>query len=169
METSPRMASIDPHPTQSASTLANVARETMAFDEPETRHPGGRPTKYDPKFCDHVIEWGSMGKSRAWMAAEMNVAKSTVQLWEKEHPEFSAAMERAMTLSQRWWEDKGQENIDAEKFQASMWSRSMAARFPDDWRETSRQEQSGVEGKPIETTTRIEWVVVEPKPLLPPD
>jgi hypothetical protein len=82
------------------------------------------------------------------MAANLGVAKSTFQLWEATYPEFSASLERAMTLSQMWWEDKGQENIDADKFQAAMWSRSMAARFPDDWRETSRQERTGPDGGP---------------------
>lgn len=135
--------------------------------EETKRHPGGRPTDYRPEYCERVIEWGAEGKSKTWMAATLGVAKSTVQLWESVHPEFSAALERAMTLSQMWWEDKGQDNIAADKFQASMWSRSMAARFPDDWREVSRQESSGVDGKPIENKTVIEWVVKEPTPLGP--
>ena len=91
-----------------------------------------------------------MGKSRAWMAATLGVSKRTFVLWEEAHPEFLSALEYAMTLSQLWWEDKGQDNIDAQNFQASMWSRSMSARFPDDWRETSRQERTGPNGGPQE-------------------
>ena len=95
----------------------------------------GRPTKYRPEMCEQVIEFGREGKSRAWIAAALHVAKSSLQLWEAEYPDFSAAMARAKTLEQVWWEDKGQENLGAVSFQSSMWNRSMAARFPDDWRE----------------------------------
>ena len=97
--------------------------------------PAGRPSDYAEVYCERVLEWGAQGKSRAWMAAEIGVAKSTIQYWEKQHPEFSAAMERAKTLEQRWWEDEGQSGLRRQGYQSSMWSRSMAARFPDDWRE----------------------------------
>ena len=110
--------------------------------------PAGRPSLYDPAYCESVIEWGRAGKSLAWMAAEIGVAKQTVQLWMKVHPEFSAAMDCARTVAQRWWEDKGQANIEAATFQSAMWSRSMAARFPDDWRETRREERTGPDGGP---------------------
>lgn len=113
------------------------------FEDPDKpapeRHPGGRPTDYDPTYCESVLAWGAAGKSKAWMASEIGVAKSTLQLWEKVHPEFSAALSRAMTLSQRWWEDAGQTGMTADKFNNGVWVRSMAARFPEDWRETTDQ------------------------------
>lgn len=102
----------------------------------------GRPTDYRPEFCERVIDWGAQGKSRTWICSELGVVRQTVRTWEGLYPDFLAAMERAMVLSQRWWEDKGQENIQAERFQASMWSRSMAARFPDEWREKSEVDMS---------------------------
>ena len=95
----------------------------------------GRPTKYHPDMCDQAIEFGRLGKSKAWIAATFGVCKRTVQTWEAEYPDFLAAMALAKTLEQQWWEDKGQDNLDAQSFQSSMWNRSMAARFPDDWRE----------------------------------
>jgi hypothetical protein len=82
-----------------------------------------------------------------WMAATLGVAKSTLQLWEKDIPEFSAAMTQARALSQLWWEDAGQANMllapGVGTFNASVWSRSMAARFPEDWRENKGVELSG--------------------------
>ena len=110
----------------------------------------GRPTKYLPEMCKQVIEWGAQGKSRTWMAAKLGIDRSTIIQWIKTHPDFSAAMAHAKALEQLWWEDKGQENLDAQHFQSSMWNRSMAARFPDDWRETSRQEQTGPDGGPVQ-------------------
>lgn len=130
------------------SNTAGVVRE-----KPEG-YVFGRPTKYRPEMCEQVVEWGKLGKSRAWMASELDVSKSTVQLWEAEHPDFSAAMTRAMAHAQRWWEDVGQENLivdPGKTFSQSTWSRSMAARFPDDWRETTKQETelSGKNGGPV--------------------
>ena len=115
--------------------------------------PGGRPTTYDPEFCDKVIEWGKLGKSRAWMAAELDVVPDTLTNWEKANPEFLCAMKRARIASQRWWEDKGQSNLESQHFQAALWSRSMAARFGDDWREVRRQENTGPDGGPQQVVT----------------
>lgn len=130
--------------------------------------PGGRPTDYKEEYCNSVIEFGKQGFSRVQMAAEFEVAKATIQNWEKEHPEFLAAMTRAMTLSQAWWEKKGQECLvmpAGVSFQASAWSRSMAARFPDDWREKTATEHSGPDGGPIkaETVTKVTFVRPEKK------
>ena len=106
---------------------------------PEDRLPLGRPSKYKPEFCEQAIAYGKLGKSRAWIAATFDIAKSNLQMWEKEYPDFQVAMARAKTFEQLWWEDKGQENLAAVSFQSSMWNRSMAARFPDDWREKTEQ------------------------------
>lgn len=110
---------------------------------------GGRPTDYDPSFCNKVLEWGSLGKSRVWMAAEIGVCKQTLKNWEMAHPEFLDSLSRAAVLSQRWWEDAGQTGMVSDKFNNGVWTKSMSCRFPDDWRDTSRQEQSGPDGGPI--------------------
>jgi hypothetical protein len=95
----------------------------------------GRPTKYLPKYCTEVVEWGKAGKSRIWMCAEMGVVERTMITWEEKHPEFLQAMEVAMLHSQQWWEDAGQKGMTAPGFNGSVFSRSMAARFPRSWRE----------------------------------
>lgn len=46
-------------------------------------------------------------------------------------------MEQSQLQAQRWWEDRGQNGLSEQHFKAAVWSRSMAARFPNDWRETS--------------------------------
>lgn len=123
--------------------------------------PAGRPTLYRPEYCSKVVELGRDGLSRVQIAAEFDVAKSTLQEWEKQHPEFSVAITLAMTLSQAWWEKKGQECLimpAGATFQGSVWSRSMAARFPEDWRENSKMEHTGKDGGPIETETVIRIV-----------
>lgn len=95
----------------------------------------GRPTDYEPEFCDRVIALGKKGKSRTEIAYELDCGTTTLQRWEAAHEEFRVAMARAKEAEQVWWERKGRRNLNAQHFQASMWSRSMAARFPNDWRE----------------------------------
>ena len=127
--------------------------------------PAGRPTLYKPEYCEKVISLGRDGLSRVQIAAEFEVAKSTLQEWEKVYPEFSVAITRAMTLSQAWWEKKGQDCLvmpAGATFQSSAWSRSMAARFPDDWRENSKMEHVGRDDGPIETKNETVIRIVRP-------
>ena len=110
----------------------------------------GRPTDYDSSYCERAIEFGRAGKSRAYIAAQFGVARQTLHNWEATYPEFLDAMDYARDLAQAWWEDKGQDGLTQQGFNASIWSRSMAARFQDDWREVKATEHSGPGGKPIE-------------------
>lgn len=109
-----------------------------------------------------VVEAGKQGKSVAWIACELGVCKQTLHNWMAAHPEFLDAMTRAKLWAQRWWEDKGQAGMTTPGFNASVWSRSMAARFPDDWREVKGQEISGPGGGPVQTQA-VEWTVVDPQ------
>ncbi len=96
----------------------------------------GRPSSYDPAYCDRVLELGAQGASVVEMAHELAVTRTTLETnWPAAHPEFMEALERARMASQVWWEKKGRENLNVQGFSASVWSRSMAARFPRDWRE----------------------------------
>lgn len=97
---------------------------------------GGRPSSYEPSFCERVIELGREGFSIVEMAADLGVSRNTLETnWPAAHREFLEALERARDLSQAWWEKQGRENLTADKFQSALYSRSMAARFPKDWRE----------------------------------
>lgn len=124
--------------------------------------PGGRPSDYDPSFCDDVITYGKSGKSVTWIATELGVVKQTLHNWMAAHPEFMDAMTHAKQFAQRWWEDAGQDGMTAQGFNASVWSRSMAARFPDDWREIKGTELTGKDGGPVEVKAeKAEWTVVD--------
>lgn len=104
---------------------------------------GGRPTSYDPAFCERVLELGEQGASYVEIAHELGVVRQTLHNWEDAHPEFLDAITRAREASQVWWEKQGRAGLTAERFNASVWSRSMAARFPDDWRESKQVEHKG--------------------------
>lgn len=119
----------------------------------------GRPSDYDPALCEKVIELGRDGMSVVEMAAEIGVARATLETnWPAAHPEFLEAFTRAKLLSQAWWERQGRQNLATPGFQASLYGRSMAARFPADWREVKGTELSAPGGGPVETVTRIEIV-----------
>ncbi len=120
-----------------------------------------RPSDYSPEFCDQVIEWGKAGKSKAWMAANLGVARQTLDNWCQSHPEFLDAITRAMDLSQAWWEDLGQSHIvsvQGQSLNAGVYSRSMAARFPSDWREKTATEISNPDGSGLFTGIKVEFV-----------
>jgi len=108
---------------------------------------GGRPTDYLPEYCEQVLAWGKDGKSKAWIAANLDVTRQTLENWEKAHPQFFDAMTRANLYAQAWWEDLGQDNAVSTPgggaLNGSVYSRSMAARFPADWREKTEQKIEG--------------------------
>lgn len=114
-----------------------------------------RPSEYDPAYCESAIEAGRAGKSITWLASEIDVNRDSIYEWAKVYPEFSDALTRMRQLAQRWWEDKGQDGITMAGFNASVWSRSMAARFPDDWREVKGTELTGKGGGPVQTEASL--------------
>lgn len=129
--------------------------------------PAGRPTSYKPEYCDRVIEMGDQGYSVVEMAAELNVARSTLENeWPEKNEAFSVALTHARQKSQAWWERQGRENVvmgvGKGTFNASMWSRSMAARFPKDWRESKDVALTGKDGGPMQIEA-IERHVIDPK------
>lgn len=52
----------------------------------------GRPSKYDPAFCDQLIEFMAKGYSLTAFAGEISVARSTINEWMGAHEEFSEAV-----------------------------------------------------------------------------
>lgn len=107
------------------------------------KHPGGRPSKYDPAMCETVVELGKQGKSRHQIAARLDIAMATLQNWEKAHPEFVAATTRARELAQDWWENAGQNGLMAERFNAQLWWHQVRNRFPADYRDKIDHAVSG--------------------------
>lgn len=103
----------------------------------------GRPTKYDPSFCERVIELGKEGKSRVQIACALEVDPKSLRDWADAHEDFSLALTRAKAEEQNWWETQGQLALTADKFQAPVWKKSMEARFRDEYTERRETELSG--------------------------
>lgn len=115
----------------------------------------GRPTKYTPEMCDAVIALGEDGAGKAEMAKAIGIDRDTFKEWCKTNPIFSAAVKKAVDASQAWWEEQGRRRtFDAgPMFSATSYIFQMKNRFPDDWRDVSRQEQTGAGGGPV----KIAW------------
>jgi len=105
-----------------------------------------RPSKYDPAFCERVVELGREGKSKAQMAAALDVHRETLDEWAKVHPEFSDSITRARLHAQAWWEAEVQRGIWSREFNAAAWAKSMSARFPDEYSDRSKLELTGKDG-----------------------
>ena len=122
----------------------------------------GRPTTYDPSYCDKVVELGKVGKSFEQMSAELDVSYRTLCNWRDTHEEFFHALSDAQVLSQSWWENQAQaymlEHPGSPKLNTGLWSRSMAARFPKTYSERVKQEITGADGAPLITSIDINFV-----------
>jgi hypothetical protein len=126
------------------------------------KRPVGRPTTYDPAYIDRVIELGRIGKSIEQICYQLNTPVRTLYEWRDRHPEFSQALEDAKHYEQAWWEEQAQvymvENKESDRLNASIWSRSMAARFPKKYRESTKQEITGAEGAPLLQGIQVTFV-----------
>lgn len=63
-----------------------------------------RPSKYDPAYCEQIVEHMADGASVLSFAAEIDVARSTINEWATQHPEFSEALIRGKAKCAAWWE-----------------------------------------------------------------
>jgi hypothetical protein len=110
---------------------------------------GGRPTLYDPAFCDEIIQLGEQGASITQMAYHCGVTVNTLNTWASSYSEFLTAFTRAKLASQCWWEKAGQHGMLMAGFNGGVYGRSMAARFPHDWTERKATELTGKDGGAI--------------------
>lgn len=100
---------------------------------------GGKPSKYDPSYCAGIIAHMADGSSMTSYAAEVEVARSTLNEWIGSHPEFAAAVSIAKAKCAAWWEkvnrDIAKNGGGTGSAQAcALGLKNMAA---DDWREKS--------------------------------
>lgn len=111
----------------------------------------GRPTTYDPKFCDVVRELGKEGASKHEMAWKIGCAWSTFQLWQEVHPDFSAAVNEALADSQGWWEHVGRTGTIGviKHFNPTSYIFQMKNRFRKDWNDRTQQQQVNEEGETV--------------------
>lgn len=119
--------------------------------------PAGRPSKYDPKFCDEVVKVMGEGLSLTAFAGHIGVDRSTISEWMAVHPEFSLACKRGqavrtMTLERGMLHpDMPGPAVNARRF-------ALANAAPDEWREKQQVEHSGPDGGAIQVRAIVDFV-----------
>lgn len=67
----------------------------------------GRPSKYNPEFCQQLIDHMAQGLSFESFAAVIGVNQDTLYEWTKVHDEFSEAKKTAYNANLLFWEKQG--------------------------------------------------------------
>lgn len=62
-------------------------------------NPVGRPTDYDPIFCEDVANWCIAGATDFEVAQKLNIHTSTLYRWKAKYPEFREAMRLGKELA----------------------------------------------------------------------
>jgi hypothetical protein len=90
----------------------------------------GQPTKYDPKYCEMVIEHMSQGLSVEAFAGIIAVCKDTVYEWAKVHEDFSDAIKVGKSKRRVFFERLGIDGMmgNLKNFSAAAWIFHMKCR-----------------------------------------
>jgi hypothetical protein len=149
-------------PSKAKETAKETAKAPEKAAVPEKR-PVGRPSSYKPEYCIRIVEMAKEGVGPAGYASKFEVDKATLYKWADTHEEFRIALSRAKTEEQHWWENAGRTGIFADKFNALVWHKSMAAKFRDDYTERSTTELVGKGGGPVQ----VETSMIDPRNMTP--
>lgn len=103
--------------------------------------PAGRPTKYLPSYADQVIEHMTEGASLTSFAADIGVARSTINEWMEEHGEFSEAVKIAKGKCAAWWEKLGRSNAVTGNGNATLVIFGLKNMAAEDWRDKHEIDQ----------------------------
>ncbi len=108
----------------------------------------GRPSLYQPGFCDVARKFMAEGYSISALAGELGVDRVSIYVWEKAHPEFAEALKQSRFLRVRALEHKLLSSDISPHVTAAIFALKNA--MPDEWRD--RFEHTGADGGPIAVT-----------------
>lgn len=105
-------------------------KKAEAFAEFQKRYRG-RPTKYEPRFCEMLIFHFSQGLSFESFAGEIFVDVQTLYNWTKENKEFFEAKALGESQSLSIWEKTGGPGSAflGSGFNTGVWVHNMKCRF----------------------------------------
>jgi hypothetical protein len=99
----------------------------------------GRPTKYDKKYDQMLIDHMAKGFSFETFGPSIGVVTSSTYLWAQKHKSFSEAKEIGFSVSRLYWEGLGIEGSNgSDKFHCTAWVFNMKNRF--NWRDNRVEE-----------------------------
>ena len=115
--------------------------------------PAGRPTKYEPEFCEQLIELMGEGLSLTAFAGEIGVARSTINEWIGAQPEFSEAVKIGQAKRTAFLERGLLSSDVGPRVTARIFALKNAA--PEEWKDKQEHEHSGAGGGPIQIITGV--------------
>ncbi len=123
--------------------------------------PAGRPTLYDPAYCEVVVETMREGKSLMSVAANLGVSRATLNVWMDAHPEFLDAVSRGKALCAEAWEQIAITNAKTGQGNATLTVFGLKNMARDEWRDKQELEHTGEGGGPMQIQ-EVKHVVVRP-------
>jgi hypothetical protein len=105
----------------------------------------GRPSLYDPRYCDEVIVHMEQGYSLASFSDYILVNRDTIHEWTRVHPDFSDAVARGKAARLKFWEKLGIEvaQTGGNGSQATMVIFGLKNMGSDEWRDKQEVTHSG--------------------------
>lgn len=120
--------------------------------------PAGRPTRYEDQHCKGVIEAARKGFSLTAFAGEIGVARSTINKWMEQHPEFSEAVNVAKAVRALWWESQAHGAIDGSvqgRAAGTLIIFGLKNVAPDDWIDAKTLDNTSSDGSVAPTTINL--------------
>jgi hypothetical protein len=117
--------------------------------------PGGRPTLYDPAYCEEARTFLKDGYSTAALAGKLGVAVSTVSLWIETHPEFSEAVKVGRAGAVHWWEERARHLAMTGEGNATAVVFGLKNRAAAEWKDMSYSKHGGENGEAIKL--EVSW------------
>lgn len=109
---------------------------------------GGRPTDYEERYCTEIIEHMKDGSSMSSFAAHIGVARSTINEWGYNHPEFSEAIKIGKAHCAAWWEKVARANALSGSGNAALTIFGLKNMAPEDWKDKQEFDHTSG-GKPM--------------------
>ena len=103
-----------------------------------------RPTDYDEKYCEMLIEHMAEGYSYESFGGIIEVCEKTLYNWESQHPEFLHSKNIGTQKSMVWWEKIGRSGMINEIpfFNDRIWRLNMINRFRSKWSDGTKNENN---------------------------
>jgi hypothetical protein len=103
------------------------------------------PPQYNPAFAGDIIEKMADGYSLGGFAGQIGIARTTIDHWRRDYPEFDVACARAMAVRQLWWERQAIEvaRTGGQGSQGQMVIFGLINAGREDWRQKQEIEHTG--------------------------
>jgi hypothetical protein len=112
----------------------------------------GRPTKYDPAFCEQVVPFMSQGYSIAALAGHLGVSRTAILDWARDHEDFSCALSEGKAASALWWENCIRNNALSGQGNSTSSIFGLKNRAPEEWRDRTAVDLTSSDGSMKPTT-----------------